>query len=155
MYSQCIGCRAGLAIRRHIRTAARERAERQRPPAKIVIERELRQKLRAEQMEKGFFGKLSDPQPSRQSISKTRQALRESGMHAAVTVISEPAREAARAPEPAEPINETPAVNEFRKPPVSISDERFERLDLGHFNKDLGDLSDPYQIPRAAGRNRS
>jgi hypothetical protein len=45
--------------------------------------------------------------------------------------------------------------DEHRKPPVSINSGRFERLDLAHFNKDMGDLSDPYQIPRATARNRS
>jgi hypothetical protein len=149
---------AGLAIRRHIRAAARERAERQRPPAKAIIEVELKQELRAAKAERGFFGSLSDPQPARQSISKTRQAVRDSAIRAAVTAspvkISEPTPEFVEYT-PVQ-INEAPAVNELRKPPVSISDGKFERLDLAHFNnKDLGDLSDPYQIPRAAGRNRS
>ena len=160
---------AGLAIRRHIRAAAREREERRRPPAKAIIEVELKQELRAAKAERGFFGSLSDPQPARQSISKTRQAVRDSAIRSSVTAISifEPAArvaQPARAPEPAaettvdSPVetNGTPGVSEFRKPPVSINDGKFQRLDLEHFNnKDLGDLSDPYQIPRTAGRNRS
>ncbi|HXB61472.1 MAG TPA: hypothetical protein VNU94_01310 [Acidobacteriaceae bacterium] len=159
---------AGLAIRRHIRSAARERAEHQRPSAKSLIEVELKHELRTAQAEKGFFGSLSDPQPSRYS-SRTRPAVRESAIRAAVTAIPifEPAAleavQAARFREPAAEsaghtsvqINEAPAVNEFRKPPVSIHDGKFERLDLAHFNKDMGDLSDPYQIPRATARNRS
>jgi hypothetical protein len=160
---------AGLAIRRHIRSAARERAQkRPQPPVTAVLEVELKSDLRSAHAESGFFGTISDPQPGRNSISRTRQAVRESAIRAAVTAIPifEPATieamQAARAPETApEPAThssvqpeEPPARNEFRKPPVSISDGTFERLDLAHFNKDLGDLSDPYQIPRTASRDR-
>lgn len=167
---------AGLAIRRHIRAAARERAERQRPPATAIIEVELKHELRAAHAETGFFGSLTDPQPGRH-ISRTRAAVRESAIRAAVTAIPifDPAAlEAARAarvsepsPEPAKhtaapihEIHEAPAGDELRKPPVSINSAKFERLgferlDMGQFNKDLGDLSDPYQVPRTAARNRS
>jgi len=166
---------AGLAIRRHIRAAANERAQkRPRPPVTAVLEVELKSDLRSAHAESGFFGSISDPQPARNTISRTRAAVRESAIRAAVTAVPifEPATmeamQAARVSEPApEPAthssvqpDEPPAINEFRKPPVSIHDgtfERlgFERLDLAHFNKDLGDLSDPYQIPRTASRNRS
>jgi hypothetical protein len=178
---------AGLAIRRHVRAAAHERAEKQRPPAKAAIELELKQELRAEQMEKGFFGTITDPQPSRHSISKTRAAaVRDSALRTAVVrdslmhvaeVAAEPASEPVRIPETAKTVEvpqpevaaavvskeETPVEQhaeapreESRKPPVSIGGGEFERLDLTKFNnKDLGDLSDPYQIPRTATRNRS
>jgi hypothetical protein len=157
---------AGLAIRRHIRGAARERAQkRPQPPVTAVLEVELKSDLRSDHAESGFFGSISDPQPARNTISRTRTAVRESAIRAAVTAVPifEPAAieavQAARAPErAAEPSvqpGKIPAVNEFRKPPVSISDGTFQRLDLAHFNKDLGDLSDPYQIPRTASRNRS
>ncbi len=35
----------------------------------------------------------------------------------------------------------------LRKPPVSTHADRLQRLNLTHFNKDPGDLSDPYQPP--------
>jgi hypothetical protein len=44
-----------------------------------------------------------------------------------------------------------PSTPDLRKPPVSINGNKIERLDWEHFNKDLGDLSDPYQPRRNAG----
>jgi uncharacterized membrane protein YccC len=35
-----------------------------------------------------------------------------------------------------------------RKPPQSAHQKEWRRLDWAYFNKDLGDLSDPYQTPR-------
>jgi hypothetical protein len=168
---------AGLAIRRHIAASARQRAERQqRPPATAVIEVELKHELRTAKAEKGFFGSISDPQPGRHTISRTRQAVRESAIREAVTAVpifavppvfaappifaatpmAEPVQQAeAPQPEAAVESHETSAPLEFRKPPIAIHNSGFERLDMAHFNKDLGDLSDPYQIPRTASRNRS
>jgi hypothetical protein len=152
---------AGLAIRRHIAVSARQRAERQeRPPAKAVIEVELKHELRTAKAEKGFFGSISDPQPGRNTISRTRQAVRESAIREAVTAVpifAAPASETVKqteAPQRTEAATDSVPA-EFRKPPIAIHNSGFERLDMAHFNKDLGDLSDPYQIPRTASRNRS
>lgn len=144
---------AGLAIRRHIAASARQRAERQeRPPATAMIEVELKHELRTAKAEKGFFGSISDPQPGRHTISRTRQAVRESAIREAVTAVPifaapavEPVKQA-EAPQPEPAVEFVPA--EFRKPSIAIHSTGFERLDMAHFNKDLGDLSDPYQIPR-------
>jgi hypothetical protein len=155
---------AGLAIRRHIAASARQRAERQeRPPAKVVIEVELKHELRTAHVEKGFFGSISDPQPGRHTISRTRQAVRESAIREAVTAVPifatlapEPAKiTEAPQPEAAVESHEAYVPAELRKPPIAIHNTGFERLDMAQFNKDLGDLSDPYQIPRTASRNRS
>jgi hypothetical protein len=165
---------AGLAIRRHVLTAAREREGRlERPKVTAAVEVELRQELRKAREEKGFFGSVSDPQTARHG-SRNRPSVRESAIRAASEpspTVVEPAAptpepvQAAETPEPEpqatvqaqKPENGESAINEFRKPPVSINGTKFERLDLAHFNKnkDLGDLSDPYQIPRTAVRNRS
>ena len=39
-------------------------------------------------------------------------------------------------------------IETSRKPPQSAHHRGWKRLDWAYFNKDLGDLSDPYQTPR-------
>jgi hypothetical protein len=39
-------------------------------------------------------------------------------------------------------------IESSRKPPQSAHQRGWQRLDWAYFNKDLGDLSDPYQTPR-------
>lgn len=39
-------------------------------------------------------------------------------------------------------------IESSRKPPQSSHSKAWKRLDWAYFNKDLGDLSDPYQTPR-------
>jgi len=156
---------AGLAIRRHIRAAARERAERNAPPVREVFEAELRKELQSQRANTGFYrgqpDNLSDPRPGRHT-SGLRPSVRDSAVRAAIVAAAkepivsyEPAP--GSTPAAVEPQTEpAPAdTNESRKPPVSISGIKMERLDRAHFNKDLGDLSDPYQVPRSAIRNRS
>jgi len=161
---------AGLAIRRHIRAAARERAERNAPPAREVFEAELRKELQTQRANTGFYrgqpDNLSDPRPGRHA-SGLRPSVRDSAVRAAIVAAakesivsyepaagSAPVSASAPAAEPqTEPAAEE--TSESRKQPVSISGITMERLDRAHFNKDLGDLSDPYQIPRSAIRNRS
>ena len=155
---------AGVAIRRHIRAAARERAERkEQTPALQAVEAELRNQLRTERTEAGYFGSISDPQPGRH-ISRTRQAVRDSAIREAavenVPVVEvtyaapEPLPEPVHTAEVTEPTAQA-APTESRKPPISINGGKVERMDWAHFNKDLGDLSDPYQVPRTNARNRS
>ena len=78
---------AGLAIRRHVRAAARERAERNQPPARQVFEAELRSELRSSRADAGFFrgqpDNLSDPKPGRHT-SGLRPAIRDSVVRAAI-----------------------------------------------------------------------
>jgi hypothetical protein len=42
----------------------------------------------------------------------------------------------------------TGRIGTSRKPPQSAHQRGLKRLDWAYFNKDLGDLSDPYQTPR-------
>jgi hypothetical protein len=157
---------AGLAIRRHILAAARERQQRRDlPPVAKAYEVELKQELRTAHIQSGFFGGISDPQPARH-ISRVRPSLRDSAVRASVTAVPifepeerpepptyQPVPVAEATPEIAIP-NQQPVRAEYRKPPVSIQTGEFKRLDLGQY-KDPGDLSDPYQIPRTSTRNRS
>jgi hypothetical protein len=39
-------------------------------------------------------------------------------------------------------------IEPSRKPPQTAHQKEWRRLDWAYFNKDLGDLSDPYQTPR-------
>jgi hypothetical protein len=39
-------------------------------------------------------------------------------------------------------------IESSRKPPQSAHQREWKRIDWAYFNKDLGDLSDPYQAPR-------
>jgi hypothetical protein len=157
---------AGLAIRRHVLAAAREREQRrERPQATAVIEVELKHELRTAHAEAGFFGIVTDPQASRH-ISRPKPGVRDSAIFAAMTSV--PIFQPVQAPKVPEPMpveppvesSEASAVTEFRRPSAAISGAKIERLDWAHFNKDMGDLSDPYQVPRtanssSAARNRS
>jgi len=58
-------------------------------------------------------------------------------------------------PAPATAQTEITSTEANRKPPVSINGETMNRLDWTHFSNDLGDLSDPYQIPRYAANGSS
>jgi len=154
---------AGLAIRRHIRAVAKERAERNQPPAREVFEAELRSELRTSRADAGFFrgqpDNLSDPKPGRHA-SGQRPAVRDSAVRAAIAASANKpivTFEPAHGSTPAQAPEQTSAAEavESRKPPVSSNPSKIERLDWAHFNKDLGDLSDPYQVPRSAIRNRS
>jgi hypothetical protein len=142
---------AAFAIRRHILTAARQRAQRDATPKELqAFEAELHRDLRAAHQQKGFFrgalDSLSDPRPGRDTARPLPR--RESAIR--------PAHTSPAPLPPAPPAEATqPADVELRKPPVSINGGKVERLDWEHFNKDFGDLSDPYQPRRSVNAVRS
>jgi hypothetical protein len=51
--------------------------------------------------------------------------------------------------------NATEPIQGKRKAPQSSHQSGMERLDWAYFNKDLGDLTDPYQTPRIRANSRT
>jgi len=144
---------AGLAIRRHILDAARARRNEEAPGTDLqAMEAELKRELHTTQTQKGFFGgapeNLADPRPGRSMPRFVKPA-------STIRPAYVPAPASPAPPVAHETAPEQSTDSDLRKPPASSQGDKTERPDWQHFNKDFGDLSDPYQPRRSVGNARS
>jgi hypothetical protein len=133
---------AAIALARHIRSS------RLRPDSDLSIvpsQSDFKQHLFSASEDSSTHAAITRPNPIHQSVSDITANKQ-------WTLPPQPARMRRPTSPPEQPVRIAPAA---RKSPQPARYGPMELLDSAYFNKDMGDLTDPYQPPRLRANDRS